>query len=372
MQSSAQGEKPSRDTLQLVRVRLGLADCVFEVAVVAHYDAQHAEPGGAARGPVGAGAVAALGRGPQHDRGARARRGQPDGRHAVRAGRRARRALSELLRGARPAAGVVRAGEGRARRGRGARRRPARAHRAPGLLGELYAIRFHAGARARRSRTRSASRSGCTSSPGAVRVGPVDAPVELGPGDYARYSGRRAARLRGAQRGLREPCLMLTGRACEMKRAARMDDVVGFGIDRVAAAVDHRRRLRLENLDTDLGLPPEAVAVTRAALEDPVSNSWLPFTGDLGLRAAISEHIAARHGRVYDPESRDRRHLRRDRGRARRPAGDARPRRRGRARPTRSTRGSSTACGWRAACRRSRRWRWSTASGGSTATLAAR
>ena len=60
--------------------------------------------------------------------------------------------------------------------------------------------------------------------------------------------------------------------------------------------------LRLENLDTDLPLPPEAVAVTRAALDDPVSNSWLPFTGDLGLRAAISDHIAARHGQRYDPE----------------------------------------------------------------------
>src|SRR3954467_10759098 len=88
-----------------------------------------------------------------------------------------------------------------------------------------------------------------------------------------------------------------------MKRAARMDGIAGFGIDRVAAAVLDRDVLRLENLDTDLGLPPEAVAVTRAALDDPVSNSWLPFTGDLGLRAAISEHIAARHGRVYDPES---------------------------------------------------------------------
>ena len=81
-----------------------------------------------------------------------------------------------------------------------------------------------------------------------------------------------------------------------------MDGVAGFGIDRVAAAVMDRDVLRLENLDTDLPLPPEAVAVTRAALDDPVSNSWLPFTGDLGLRAAISEHIAARHGRVYDPE----------------------------------------------------------------------
>jgi aspartate/methionine/tyrosine aminotransferase len=86
-----------------------------------------------------------------------------------------------------------------------------------------------------------------------------------------------------------------------MKRAARMDGIAGFGIDRVAAAVLDRDVLRLENLDTDLGLPPEAISVTRSALEDPVSNSWLPFTGDLGLRAAISDHIAARHGRVYDP-----------------------------------------------------------------------
>ena len=87
-----------------------------------------------------------------------------------------------------------------------------------------------------------------------------------------------------------------------MKRAARMEGIAGFGIDRVAAAVLDGDVLRLENLDTDLGLPPEAISVTRASLEDPVSNSWLPFTGDLGLRAAISEHIAARHGRVYDPE----------------------------------------------------------------------
>src|SRR3954470_16669365 len=87
-----------------------------------------------------------------------------------------------------------------------------------------------------------------------------------------------------------------------MKRARRMDGVAGFGIDRVAAAVSDPDVLRLENLDTDLPLPPEAVAVTRAALEDPASNSWLPFTGDLGLRAAISERTYERHGRRYDPE----------------------------------------------------------------------
>src|SRR3954452_24546677 len=87
-----------------------------------------------------------------------------------------------------------------------------------------------------------------------------------------------------------------------MKRAARLDDVVGFGIDRVAAAISGDA-LRLENLDTDLGLPAAAIDVTRAALEDPVSNSWLPFTGDLGLRAAISDRTAERHGRRFDPET---------------------------------------------------------------------
>src|SRR3954454_6671416 len=88
-----------------------------------------------------------------------------------------------------------------------------------------------------------------------------------------------------------------------MKRAQRMEGVAGFGIDRVAAAVVDPDVLRLENLDTDLPLPVEAVSVTRSALDDPVSNSWLPFTGDLGLRDAISEHIALRHSHVYDPVS---------------------------------------------------------------------
>jgi N-succinyldiaminopimelate aminotransferase len=85
-------------------------------------------------------------------------------------------------------------------------------------------------------------------------------------------------------------------------RASRLDSIVGFGIDAVAAAAEGRDVLRLENLDTDLPLPPEAVEVTRAALTDPISNSWLPFTGDLGLRAAISERTAERHGRRYVPE----------------------------------------------------------------------
>jgi aspartate/methionine/tyrosine aminotransferase len=59
----------------------------------------------------------------------------------------------------------------------------------------------------------------------------------------------------------------------------------------------------MENLDTDLPLPPEAVSITAANLANPASNSWLPFTGDLHLRAAVSEFLAARTGHRFDPES---------------------------------------------------------------------
>lgn len=92
-----------------------------------------------------------------------------------------------------------------------------------------------------------------------------------------------------------------------IKRAKRVEAVRGFGIDRVAAAAERGGRpvesvLRLENLDTNLPLPPEAVAATVANLETPLANSWLPFTGDHELRAAVSDFTAARTGHHYDPE----------------------------------------------------------------------
>ena len=94
-----------------------------------------------------------------------------------------------------------------------------------------------------------------------------------------------------------------------LKRAKRMEGVRGFGIDRVAAAAETAPAprpdwpvLRLENLDTDLPLPPEALETTRVALDAPAANSWLPFTGHLDLRAAIADFTAERTGRRYDPE----------------------------------------------------------------------
>ena len=89
------------------------------------------------------------------------------------------------------------------------------------------------------------------------------------------------------------------------RRPGRLEDVRGFGIDKTAQAADAVRGdwpvLRLENLDTDLRLPPEAIPETIAGLERPASNSWLPFTGDLDLRAAISDFTHDRTGHRYDP-----------------------------------------------------------------------
>ena len=94
-----------------------------------------------------------------------------------------------------------------------------------------------------------------------------------------------------------------------IKRAKRLEPIRGFGIDRVAAAADQPTRanerwpvLRMENLDTDLPLPPEAVGVTARSLETPEANSWLPFTGDIHLRKAIAAFLAGRTGHPFDPE----------------------------------------------------------------------
>jgi len=78
---------------------------------------------------------------------------------------------------------------------------------------------------------------------------------------------------------------------------ARLAGIPGFSIDRVAAAAgDDPDVLRLENLDTDLRPPPEALAATRAALEDDDANSYLPFVGRAALRAAVADRINRQAG----------------------------------------------------------------------------
>jgi len=81
----------------------------------------------------------------------------------------------------------------------------------------------------------------------------------------------------------------------------RLEDIPGFNIDRVAAAAgDDPGVLRLENLDTDIPPPEEAMEATRAAIGEDEANSWLPFTGRDDLKEAVAAYIERRGGPRYD------------------------------------------------------------------------
>jgi aspartate/methionine/tyrosine aminotransferase len=81
----------------------------------------------------------------------------------------------------------------------------------------------------------------------------------------------------------------------------RLERIPGFNIDRVAAAAgDDPDVLRLENLDTDVPPPDEAMEATRAAIGDDEANSWLPFTGRDDLKDAVAAYIERRGGPRYD------------------------------------------------------------------------
>jgi aspartate/methionine/tyrosine aminotransferase len=87
-------------------------------------------------------------------------------------------------------------------------------------------------------------------------------------------------------------------------RAERMQDIPGFGIDRVAAAAgDDPEVLRMENLDTDLPPPPGVIEATQKALEHIEYSSWLPFSGRADLKEAVADHVESRSGIRYDPTS---------------------------------------------------------------------
>jgi aspartate/methionine/tyrosine aminotransferase len=81
----------------------------------------------------------------------------------------------------------------------------------------------------------------------------------------------------------------------------RLEQIPGFNIDRVAAAAgDDPDVLRMENLDTDIQPPEDAMAATRAAIGEDEANSWLPFTGRDDLKDAVAAYIERRGGPRYD------------------------------------------------------------------------
>ena len=85
-------------------------------------------------------------------------------------------------------------------------------------------------------------------------------------------------------------------------RTERFRHIRPFGIDQVAAAAgDAPDVLRLENLDTDVPVPPSALAATRDAVGTDAANSWLPFTGLAPLREAVAGRLGEQTGRAYDP-----------------------------------------------------------------------
>ena len=87
---------------------------------------------------------------------------------------------------------------------------------------------------------------------------------------------------------------------------SRLKDIPGIGVDQMGNAADAAHDpeiLRLENMDTDLAPPPEALEATRAAVGRDDCNSYLPFTGHSELRQAATAHVTRLSGVAYDWES---------------------------------------------------------------------
>src|SRR5438876_4991421 len=80
----------------------------------------------------------------------------------------------------------------------------------------------------------------------------------------------------------------------------RLESIPGFNIDRVAAAAGNDPDvLRMENLDTDIPPPAEAMEATRRAIGEDEANSWLPFTGRDDLKESVAAYIERRGGPRY-------------------------------------------------------------------------
>jgi len=78
---------------------------------------------------------------------------------------------------------------------------------------------------------------------------------------------------------------------CASDRVAGLTDI---GVERMGAAADRLsdpRTLRLENLDTDLPPPREALLATERAIHDDDANSYLPFFGHNSLRRAATDLV---------------------------------------------------------------------------------
>ncbi len=87
---------------------------------------------------------------------------------------------------------------------------------------------------------------------------------------------------------------------------SRLASIPGIGVDKMGNAADAMgsgEMLRLENLDTDIAPPREAIEATVASITRDASNSYLPFLGIHDLRRAAAARVSASAGVPYDPEA---------------------------------------------------------------------
>ena len=90
-----------------------------------------------------------------------------------------------------------------------------------------------------------------------------------------------------------------------MKTVSRLKHIPGIGVDRMGDAADalsDRAMLRLENLDTDIAPPADAIRATHAAVDRDDASSYLPFQGIASLRQAVCERMNGETGLDYDPD----------------------------------------------------------------------
>lgn len=87
---------------------------------------------------------------------------------------------------------------------------------------------------------------------------------------------------------------------------SRLRNIPGIGVDQIGNAADALHDpdiLRLENLDTDLRPPADALRRTHEAIDDDAANSYLPFLGIGALRQAAAERVGGAARTRYDPSS---------------------------------------------------------------------
>lgn len=84
---------------------------------------------------------------------------------------------------------------------------------------------------------------------------------------------------------------------------SRLNHIARIGVEQMgdlADSLNDPSMLRMENLDTNILPPKEAVDVTRRATIDDDANSYLPFFGLDSLRQAATAHVSQQARRDYD------------------------------------------------------------------------